>query len=160
MTDKSSIGTMATSDLLRLVDERRRQRSPGLHSPKEYSDEVVALFELECRGMICAQDAVIAWHDDRRGRTKLVAVADSRHLPGLRGADNLRGADVDGDWLKAPAATPEAVFLHMAEVGFVDRAELASALAGFAKIIECGWARELHAAAQKLDAPEGELEAA
>lgn len=94
--------------------------------------------------------AVIAWSDDKYGKVELVAVESRKHLPGLRGAENLRGADVNGDWLKAPAATPEAVFLDMAQVGFADRAELKQALKALNNVIECGWARALHAAAARL----------
>ncbi len=155
MTSEVNFDAMETEEILRLVREKERAHQPGLHSPMEYVDEVAALFELEKRGLIPAQEAVISWEDDDRGVVRQVDVLKAK--PGLharRRPENLVGGGIDIDWMKAPAATPEATFLGMAKAGFHDRRELASALSGFAKLIECDWARTLHAVAAKLDQPD------
>ncbi len=56
--------------------------------------------------MIDAADVVIAWEDDDRGRVDIVVVAEVSKLPSLADLENVRGASVDGDWLKSPSATP------------------------------------------------------
>lgn len=100
--------------------------------------------------MIDAEDVVIAWENDDRGRVDIVVVAEVSKLISLSDLENVRGAAVDGDWLKSPSATPEAIFLHMAEVGFRNQGQLIDALTGFKNIAECRWARELHEAAVRL----------
>lgn len=156
MSDEKNLETMTSSELLRLLDDndRARGKSPGLRKPSEYTEDVIVLFELERRGFFSAHDAVIAWEEDDRGRVDTVIVAHSRNLEGMRELENLSGATIDGDWLLLPPATPEGKFFDMAQGGFRDRQEMTRALAGFAKIIECDWARQLHTAAMRLSDPD------
>ncbi|MCW5736330.1 MAG: hypothetical protein KIS73_19535 [Enhydrobacter sp.] len=160
MSEQTNLKEMSTPALLGLIESNdlARELAPAIGSARDAVEEMCAIFELERRGIFLAAETVIAWCDDSKGKAELVSVEHKKHLRSLQGASNLRGADVDGDWMKVPAATPEAVFLHMAETGFTDRAELASALEAFGKIIECGWARKLRTAAQRLPRPDCEIE--
>lgn len=156
MADKKGFEAMATSELLWLLksNDHARGKGPGLRRPTEYTEDVVVLVELERRGMVAAHDALIGWNEDDRGRVTKVRVEPSDRLPSLRKMENLRGAGTEEGWPRGATASPEAVFLHLMESGFANRSEMVAALAGFANIIECGWARKLHTAAMLLIDPD------
>lgn len=94
-----------------------------LSKPIDYLDKIAALFELNEEEAALSERRSKAFYDDNK-------------------YDNSRGC-IESEWLKHPRATPEAVFMSMLEQGFADRGSLDSALAEFADVKECGWARNL-----------------
>jgi hypothetical protein len=104
-------------------------------------------------GEVDATDAVILWDESAEG-IRNVSVARfpaSRLAPedpawvfwrGLAGHWDYAFGSVSPLWLSSETAQPEAVFAYFVLTDFSSEAEEARAWAAFARIRECGWARE------------------